>query len=150
MPNTSIRSIYQQNHKLKDQLPRLPLMKRKERTIFLKKVQALIDAARQAEQSTKSQQTKSRLRKIIKTLEELLIDIKHMPTRNLPVISQVAKTSPALTEFSLEEQITEVIRSFPSYVPGILSSSKVDPNSPVTIPSDPELRAIYNELSGTH
>lgn len=150
MSDTSIRSIYQQNNKLKDQLPLLPLMKREERTIFVKEVQALLDAARQAEQHTKSQQTKYRLRKIIKTLEELLIDIKHMPTRELTVISQVTKTSPVQTEFSLEEQITEIIASLPSYIPGILSSSKVDPDSTVTIPTDPELRAIYNELAGIY
>ncbi len=73
-----------------------------------------------------------------------------IPLRKLPVISQVTKTSPDLIEFSLEEQITEIIRSFPSYVPSILSSGKVDPNSPVTIPYDLELHAIYDELSSIH
>src|SRR5713101_2485778 len=98
----------------------------------------LPEALDQAEQSIQSQQTKSQLQDIIETWEEFLIDINHIPVRLLPVISQVAKTSPAPTQFSLEEQITEFIRSYPSYVPGILSSSKVEPNSPVTITDDPE------------
>ncbi len=148
MAKISTRSIYQQNDKLNEQVPLLPFMKREELAIFVYEAQALIGAARQAEQSTMSQETKIRLQNIIETWEELLIDIKRMPIRRPPVISQVPKTSPAPTEFSLEEQITEIIRSFPSYIPGILSSSKVDFNSPVTIPHDPELRAIYNELSG--
>ncbi len=112
----------------------------------MKEVQALIVDARQAEQDTKSKQTKSELQRLIKTFEGLLIDIKNMPTRELSIISQVAKTSPALTGFSLEESFTELIRNFPSYRPGILSSSKVAPNSPVTKPTKPELRAIYEEL----
>ncbi len=149
MAKTSIRSIYQQSNYLKGKISLLPIMTGKELAIFVKEAQALVDAARQAEQSTSSQETKFRLQNTIETWEEFLIDVKHKPIRRLPVISQVAKTSPAPTEFPLEEQITEIIRNFPSYIPGILSSSnKVDFNSPVTIPHDPELRAIYYELSG--
>ncbi len=142
----SHQSIYQERDRLEEQLPNVPFMTREERTIFMKEVQALIVDARQAEQDTKSKQTKSELQRLIKTFEGLLIDIKNMPTRELSIISQVAKTSPALTGFSLEESFTELIRNFPSYRPGILSSSKVAPNSPVTKPTKPELRAIYEEL----
>lgn len=148
MAKTSTRNIYQQSNHLKDQIPLLPFMESKERTLFVKEVRALIDAARQAEQSATSQQTKSRLQNIIETWEELLIDIKHIPVRKLPVISTVAKTSPALAEF----QIEDALHSFSSHrarlVSQVFSPGKVDPNSPVTIPLDPELRAIFDELSG--
>ena len=153
MANISTRSIYQQNNLLTEQLPLLPFMKKKERNLFVEEVQAFIDGARQAERSTKSPQTKSRLQNIIEAWEKFLIDIKHIPVRKLPVISKVDKTSQALIEVPVEESSTnEFIRSFSAHVARlvsqIMSPSKVDPNTPMTIPHDPELRAIYDELYG--
>ncbi len=148
MAKTSTRKIYQQSNHLKDQIPLLPFMKSKDRSFFVREVRALIDTARQAEESTESQQTKSRLQNLIETWEELLMDIKHLPVRKLPVISTVAKTSPALTKFQMED----ALHRFPSHrsrlASQVFSSGKVDPNSPVTIPLDPELRDIFDELSG--
>src|SRR5258708_18023772 len=135
MAKISMKSIYQQNDKFKDQIPLVPFMKSEERTILVKEIQALIDTAREAEESTPFQDIKKQLENIIETWEKFLIDIKRMPIRKLSVISQVAKTSPTLTaEVPREEQITEYIRRFPSYAGHILSSGKVNPNSPVTIP----------------
>src|SRR5438876_3247643 len=148
MTKTSTRSIYQQSNHLKDQIQLLPFMKSKERTLFVRKIRALIDAARQAEQSTTSQQAKSRLQNIIETWEELLIEIKHILVRNLPVISKVAKTSPALTEFRMEDAIHSFSSHRTHLASQVFSPGKVDPNSPVTVPLDPELRAIFDELSG--
>lgn len=147
MAKTSIQNIYQQSNYLKDQAPLVPFMKSKERTLFIKKLHALIDAVRQAEQTTTSQQTKSRLQKVIKIWEEVLMDINHLPTRQLPVISEVAKTSPALTEPKTEDADSFSLHRA-HLASQIFSPGKVDPNSPVTIPLDPELRAIFDELSG--
>ena len=58
MAKTSTRNIYQQSNHLKDQIPLLPFMESKERTLFVKEVRALIDTAQQAEESATSQQTK--------------------------------------------------------------------------------------------
>src|SRR6266480_938843 len=98
MAKTSTRSIYRQSKYLKDQIPELPFMKSRERTLFVRDVRALIDAARQAEESTESLHIKSRLQTLIDTWEELLIEVKHLHVRKLPVISKVAKTSPAHIE----------------------------------------------------
>jgi hypothetical protein len=153
MAKTSIRGIYRQSDLLKDQLPLLPLMRSKERTMFVKEVQALLDATRQAEQTATSLQTKSRLQNIIATWEELLVDIKHKIFRNLPVISKADNTSLAHADFhGKEASPNEFIRSISSQVASLLSHmfspDKVDLSVPVSAPDDPELRAIHDEVYG--
>ncbi len=154
MARTSITSIYQQNNQLEDQLQFLQLMQRKERNRFLKEVKALVDAARHAVERTKSQQTKIRLLTIIETWENFLRNPKKITSRNLHVISGVEKTSLALSDFQVNENAAgKFIRNFSErlthLVFNILSPGKIDVDSPVSEPRDPELRAIYDELFGT-
>ncbi len=155
MAKTSIRGIYRQSDLLKDQLPLIPLMRSKERTMFVKEVQALLDATRQAEQTATSLQTKSRLQNIIATWEELLVNINHKIFRNLPVISKADNTSLALADFhGREASPNAFIRSISSQVASLLSHmfspDKVDLSVPVSAPDDPKLRAIHDEVYGHH
>src|SRR5947208_4489837 len=142
MTKTSIRNIFQQSNLLEDQLPLIPFMKGRKRTIFVKEVQALLDAARQAEQRTKSQQTKSRLQDLIETWEELLIEITYIPAREPLLISQFAKTSPTPIESYAEDAfVYSSSMDKANLTSQIFSPGKVDPNSPLPILFDPELRA---------
>jgi len=150
MAKTPIRNIYQQSQKLADQISLLSLMGDKERTLFVKEVQTLIDAARQAEQSTKSKQTKSQLQTIIEIWEEFL---KYPLVRELPVVSKVVKTSQALIKVEVDEFSTsDFLHDFALHVDRLVSQlwsySKVDHNSPMPILYDPELRAISDKFYG--
>src|SRR5713226_1774398 len=92
---SSIYHIFQLNDKLSDQIPLLPLMKRKRGKLyfvkFVKDAQFIIDASREAEQRSKSQRTKSKLQNIIETWEELLVESKLVPVPMPLVISEVDK-----------------------------------------------------------
>lgn len=145
-------SIYQQNDKLKNQIPLWPFIRdKKRRSIFVEEVQSQIDALREAEQRSKSQKTKSRLQNMIETWEEFLVDNKRIPVQTSLIISGVDKTSPALIKVEVGESSTnEFLRSYASHVARLTSQisspSKVDPNLPLTIPHDPGLSAIYDEV----
>jgi len=149
---TSIKSsIYQQNDKLKNQIPLWPFIRdKKRRTIFVEEVHFHIDALRVAEQRSKSSQKKSELQNMIVTWEEFLVDNKRIPVHTSLVISGVDKTSPVLIKEEVKEPSTnEFLSSYASRVARLTSQisspSKVDPNSPLTIPHHPRLRAINNE-----
>lgn len=151
MAKISIRSIYQQSNILEDRLPLVPFMRDKERALFVKKVQALIDTAKRAEEVTSSPRTKSRLQNLIETWEDLMIDIAYIPVNMPPLISEASKTSPSLVRAGVKtspsSEITHIL-SLPPFVPEIMSPRKLAPNSSVTIPHDQEVRAFLDELFG--
>jgi hypothetical protein len=151
MAKISIRSIYQQSNILEDRLPLVPFMRDKERTLFLKEVQALIDASKRAEEDTSSPRTKSRLQNLIETWEELMIDIAYIPVNMPPLISEAPKTSQSLVRAGVKtspsSEIPHSLSSSP-FVSEIISPRKRAPNSSVTIPHDPEDRAFLDELFG--
>jgi hypothetical protein len=151
MANISIRSIYQQSNILEDRLPLVPFMRDKERSLFVKEVQALIDAAKRTGEAVSSPRTKSRLQNLIETWEELLIDIASIPVQMPPLISEAAKTSPSLIKAGVKTSpSSEFTHSFsaPPFASEIMSSRKLAPNSYVTIPHDPEVRAFLDKLFG--
>lgn len=147
MAKITTKSIYKESSRLKNKILLAPFMRNEERTEFIKEMQTLIAAAQQAEQITNSQETQSRMQKIVEIWEDILIDTKHIFADNLPVISSGAKTSLVPVEFHLQSS-----HSFSSHrtrlASQILSPSKVDPHLPVTVPRDPELRALFDELYG--
>jgi len=151
MDNTSsAKSVYQQSDKLEERLLLLPFMESKERNIFVEELRSLIAAARQSKLNTKSDSTKNRLQIIIEAWEELLGNISSTSTSKLTILSQSDKTSQSPTKIRAEESsIKEFGRAMQSHLPSqILSPSKVDANSRSSIPHDPVLRAIFDELYG--
>lgn len=145
-------SIYQQNDKLKSQIPLWPLLQKnkKRRTIFVEEVQTLIGAAREAEQRSKSQQIKSRLQNIIETWEEFLVDVNRLPVQTPRIIFGVDRISPTPIKVEAKEPPThEYLSNYASHInrltSQIFSPSKVDPDISLTIPRNPGLRAIYEE-----
>jgi hypothetical protein len=149
MAKISIRNIYQQSNLLEEQLPLIPFMKAKWRNIFVKEIQILLDAARQAEQNTTSHKTKSRLQDIVEAWEELIIKIKNIPTREPLLISQLAKTSHTSNEIEEEDFFAyNSSKRKARFASQIFSPGKVDLNSPLPVLFDPKLRALHDELSG--
>lgn len=145
MNKISIRGIYQQSNILEDRLALVPFMRGKERALFIKEIQALIDAAKRAEEATSSPRIKSRLQNLVETWEELMIDIASIPANMPPLISEAPKRSPSLVGAGVKAFQSSEITPFSS---GIMSSRKLAPNSSVTIPHDPEVRAFLDELFG--
>jgi hypothetical protein len=154
MPEISMRKIYRQNEKLEEQVPLWAQMNSKKQTTFLKEVQALIVAARQTASNAQTEEVKNRLISIIETWEKILSIIDNIYNEDYDIISRFDKASATSTRNrAKEDSIINFVRNIPSYTSQLISQSmsnnKFGSNSPVSIPHNPELRAIYDELYGT-
>lgn len=153
MAEISTKKIYRLNEQLEEQLPLWTFMSIKKQAIFVKDIRALIVVARQCEINTKTERVKNRLRNIIENWEDFLDLIENESNEDFAMISRFDKTSATPSKNRAEEHsIISFVRSIPLNISKLISQSmsdnKFDLTSPVSIPHNPELRAIYDELYG--